>query len=348
MEQRVIIGISAMVLLFASFLIAFIHGQRKKLQYHKDLHRLHEEQQQQLTEQNARLEDRVEERTAELRRQKEALEKSLAELKATQLQLVQKEKMASLGELTAGIAHEIQNPLNFVNNFSEVNRELLAEIKLAIASGDVQEAKALADALEENEQKVLLHGRRADAIVKGMLQHSRVNTGEREPTSLNALVNEYLQLAYQALRSRDRQFYIRLETHFDPAINRININRQDIGRVLLNIYNNALYAVKEKSAATRHDEAYEPVISIYTKKADEEIEIRIRDNGTGIPAKLKDKVYQPFFTTKPAGQGTGLGLSLSYELMRSLGGSLAFESEQGEGTEFVLRLPLTSVAAEKK
>src|SRR6266542_4434899 len=319
-EYRVIIGISAMVLLFTSFLIAFISSQRKKLQYHKNLHALHEEQQQALTQQNLLLEKRVEERTAELLHQKEALQKSLTELKSMQKQLIQSEKMASLGELTAGIAHEIQNPLNFVNNFSELNTELIGELEQEADKGNLDDVKIIAKDLKENEEKILHHGKRADAIVKGMLQHSRVNTGQKELTDINKLADEYLRLSYHGMRAKDKSFNATLQTDFDETIKKINIVPQDIGRVLLNLYNNAFYAVMPPNPLK--GEHYEPTVTVCTKKVHDKVLISVKDNGVGIPQKVVDKIFQPFFTTKPTGQGTGLGLSLSYDIIKAHGGEI--------------------------
>jgi signal transduction histidine kinase len=337
-EYRVIIGISAMVLLFTSFLIAFINSQRKKLQYHKDLHLLHEEQQRELTQQNLLLEKRVEERTAELLYQKEALQKSLAELKSAQRQLIQSEKMASLGELTAGIAHEIQNPLNFVNNFSEVSNELLDEMKTELATGSRQLATEIANDVKQNLEKIIYHGKRADAIVKNMLQHSRISTGQKEFTDINALAGEYLRLSYHGLRAKDKTFNATIKTDFDATIGKINVVLQDIGRVFLNLFNNAFYAVNERRKVK--GEGYAPTVTVVTKKLNDKIEIKVADNGIGIPQKVVDKIFQPFFTTKPTGQGTGLGLSLSYDIVKAHGGEIRVETKEYEGAEFIVQLPI--------
>ncbi len=352
---RVFIGISAMVLLFTSFLISFITSQRKKIQYHKNMQALFEEQQRILTEQNELLEKRVEERTAELMDQKEALQASLTHLKSTQLQLVQKEKMASLGELTAGIAHEIQNPLNFVNNFSEVNSELLVEMKdfiekESIPSESKENIEGIIDAVILNLEKIKHHGKRADDIVKGMLLHSRNTSGEKEPVNINILASEYLRLSYHGLRAKDKSFNALMETDFDENIGKMNIVPQEIGRVLLNLFNNAFYSVTEKkkneSALGLKD--YEPKVTLITKKinalpddlvARDRVEIIVRDNGMGIPEKILDKVFLPFFTTKPSGQGTGLGLSLSYEIVtKGHGGEMKVNTKEGEFTEFIILL----------
>jgi len=287
-----------------------------------------------------------------LQQQKEKVESTLSELKSTQAQLIQSEKMASLGELTAGIAHEIQNPLNFVNNFSEVNKELIGELKEEIKKGNIEEANAIADDIERNEEKINHHGKRADAIVKGMLQHSRSSTGIKEPADINALTDEYLRLAYHGLRAKDKGlspgqagFNATMKTDFDESIGKINIVPQDIGRVLLNLYTNAFYAVtemKKKMGETGlpAGQGYEPIVTVSTKKTNGHVQIRVRDNGSGIPQKVLDKIFQPFFTTKPTGQGTGLGLSLSYDIVKAHGGEIKVETEEGEGSEFIIQLPI--------
>ncbi len=272
-----------------------------------------------------------------LRNQKEKVESTLTELKSTQAQLIQSEKMASLGELTAGIAHEIQNPLNFINNFSEVNTELIAEMKNELLSNNNEEAISIANHIEENEEKISHHGKRADAIVKGMLQHSRMSTGQKELTDINALAEQYIRLSYQGIRAKDKYFKATIQTVFDPGIEKINIVSQDIGRVLLNIYNNAFYAVQEKKKTA--EETYEPTVLIFTKNAEDKIEIHIKDNGNGIPQKILDKIFQPFYTTKPAGEGTGLGLSLSYDIIKTHGGEIKLKTKEGEGSEFIIELP---------
>ncbi|HSZ86460.1 MAG TPA: ATP-binding protein [Puia sp.] len=268
------------------------------------------------------------------------LQTTLSELRSTQSQLIQSEKMASLGELTAGIAHEIQNPLNFVNNFSEVNKELLAELKDEAQNGNIEEVKAIANDVIENSEKINHHGKRADAIVKGMLQHSRSSTGVKELTNINALADEYLRLAYHGLKAKDKGFNATMKTDFDDGIGKINIIPQDVGKVLLNLYNNAFYAVNEKKRQI--GEGYEPTISVTTKKADNKITITVNDNGNGISQKVIDKIFQPFFTTKPTGQGTGLGLSLSYDIIKAHGGEIKVETIEGEFTEFVIQLPISS------
>src|SRR5690349_8132977 len=273
-----------------------------------------------------------------LQQQKEKVESTLAELKSAQAQLVQSEKMASLGELTAGIAHEIQNPLNFVNNFSELSKELLDEMKAAIGGGDVHEAAQIANDVIQNLEKINYHGKRADAIVKGMLQHSRVSTGKKESTDINALADEYLRLSYHGMRAKDKSFNAEIKTDFDNSIGKINVVPQDIGRVLLNLFNNAFYAIGERRKV--EGVGYESVVSVSTKKVDSKVEIYVKDNGNGIPQKVVDKIFQPFFTTKPTGQGTGLGLSLSYDIIKAHGGEIKVETKEGEGSEFVIQLPV--------
>jgi signal transduction histidine kinase/ligand-binding sensor domain-containing protein len=283
-----------------------------------------------LKRENTLLEEKITRRTIQLQH-------SIEELKSTQAQLIQSEKMASLGELTAGIAHEIQNPLNFVNNFSDVNTELIAEMEDEIDKGNIEEVKAIVNDIKENEQKINHHGKRADAIVKGMLQHSRASTGQKEPTGINALAGEYLRLAYHGLRAKDKSFNAEMKTNFDESIGNIDIIPQDIGRVLLNLYNNAFYAVNEKKE--KQGENYEPTVSVFTKKNNGKIEISVKDNGNGIPQKVVEKIFQPFFTTKPTGQGTGLGLSLSYDIVKAHGGEIEVESREGEGSKFIITLP---------
>ncbi len=270
---------------------------------------------------------------------KATIEKAYSELKATQAQLIQSEKMASLGELTAGIAHEIQNPLNFVNNFSDVSNELLNEMKEELAKGNIEDAIAIAEDVKQNLEKINHHGKRADGIVKGMLQHSRTSSGKKEPTDINALCDEYLRLAYHGLRAKDKSFNAKFETDFDNSVGKINIIPQDIGRVILNLINNGFYAVMEKKNQTGDN--YEPIVSVSTRKLNGEVEIRVRDNGNGVPQKILDKIFQPFFTTKPAGQGTGLGLSLSYDIVKAHGGEIKIDTKENEGSEFIVQLPIT-------
>lgn len=279
-----------------------------------------------LATQNLVLEQQVEVRTAEL--------------KASQAQLIQKEKLASLGELTAGIAHEIQNPLNFVNNFSEVSAELVDELKEELAKGEVEEAGFIADDLAQNLQKIHHHGGRASSIVRGMLEHSRTESGERRPTDLNALADEHLKIAYHGLRAKDKEFNCELVTDFDPELGIVEVAPQEIGRVLLNIYNNAFYAVSQQRSSQGNAVDYRPIVEVQTKRAANHVTIRVRDNGNGIPESVKGKIFQPFFTTKPTGEGTGLGLSLSYDIVtKGYSGVLRVESQVGEGTTFIIELP---------
>ncbi|MCO5286157.1 MAG: ATP-binding protein [Chitinophagaceae bacterium] len=286
---------------------------------------------------------------------KSRIEAAYSELKSTQAQLIQSEKMASLGELTAGIAHEIQNPLNFVNNFSDINSELLDELKSELATGNMQSANEIADDIKANEEKINHHGKRADAIVKGMLQHSRTSTGQKEPTDINALCDEYLRLAYHGMRAKDKSFNCEMKTDFDSTLPKINVVPQDIGRVILNLINNAFYACAERKNLEGFQKLqglapYLPTVTVSTKNLGGKVEISVRDNGNGIPEKIKDKIFQPFFTTKPTGQGTGLGLSLSYDIMKAQGGEIKVESRDGDarpddmvgrGTEFLVTLPVT-------
>ena len=295
---------------------------------------------------NIELEQQVYERTKELNT-------ALENLKSTQSQLILSEKMASLGELTAGIAHEIQNPLNFVNNFSEINTELIEEMKVELKAGNKEDAIALANDIANNEQKINHHGKRADAIVKGMLQHSSSGSGKKEPTDINKLADEYLRLAYHGLRAKDKSFNATMKTDFDKTIKNINIIPQDIGRVILNLITNAFYAVNEKNLsavatlptgpAGPTAVNYEPTVSISTKKINDKVEIKVTDNGNGIPQNIIDKIFQPFFTTKPTGQGTGLGLSLAYDIVKAHGGELKVETTEGDGSEFNIQLPITQL-----
>jgi signal transduction histidine kinase/ligand-binding sensor domain-containing protein len=264
------------------------------------------------------------------------IEKAYHQLKTTQNQLIQSEKMASLGELTAGIAHEIQNPLNFVNNFSEVSTELVDEMKQELAVGSWKSATEIAEDIKQNLVKINHHGKRADAIVKGMLLHSRVNTGKKEPTDINALADEYLRLAYHGLRAKDKSFNAVLKTDFDPDLPKVEVVPQDIGRVLLNLINNAFYAVSDR--ARQNPNGFKPEVTVSTKNFDDRIEISVKDNGMGIPEGLKDKIFQPFFTTKPTGSGTGLGLSLSYDIVKAHGGTIGIETREGQFTRFIITL----------
>jgi len=302
------------VLLLGSGIFLFVRWRTKALQKEK----IH-------------LEEKVAIRTAELNQ-------SLENLKATQSQLIQSEKMASLGELTAGIAHEIQNPLNFVNNFSGVSAELVKEMVEEVDKGNTEEVKAIADDVVQNLEKINHHGNRAADIVKGMLQHSRNSNGTKEPADINALCDEYLRLSYHGLRAKDKSFNATMKTDFDESIGNINIIPQDIGRVVLNLINNAFYAVDEKKKQIGN--GYEPTVSVSTKKNNGKVEIKVADNGNGIPQKVLDKIFQPFFTTKPTGQGTGLGLSLSYDIVKAHGGEIKVNTKENEGTEFIIQLPI--------
>jgi len=279
------------------------------------------------------LENKVAERT-------EQLQSSLVRLQATQSQLIQQEKMASLGELTAGIAHEIQNPLNFVSNFSEVSIELVDELRNEAKEGNKEEVMAIADDIAGNLEKVVTHGKRADSIVKSMMEHSRSTKGEMQPTDINALADEYLRLAYHGMRGKDKSFHAVLETHFDESIGKIKVVPQDIGRVLLNLYNNAFYAVAEKKKQAVDE--YCPTVSVTTKKENDKVIITVHDNGIGIAEKVRDKIFQPFFTTKPTGQGTGLGLSLSYDIIKAHGGEIKVKSKENEGSTFIIQLPTSA------
>ena len=272
-----------------------------------------------------------------LQAQKKEIQTTLSELKATQAQLIQSEKMASLGELTAGIAHEIQNPLNFINNFSEINAELIEEMEKEVANGSFTEIKAITDNIKENEQKISHHGKRADAIVKGMLQHSRRSNGVKESTDINALADEYLRLAYHGLRAKDKSFNATLKTDFDQSVAKVDVIPQDIGRVILNLITNAFYAVDEKR---KQVENFEPTVSVVTKKINNKVQITVRDNGNGIPSHVIEKIFQPFFTTKPTGEGTGLGLSMSYDIItKAHGGELKVDTSEGKYAEFQIILP---------
>ncbi|GAB3989484.1 hypothetical protein GCM10028807_14490 [Spirosoma daeguense] len=291
-----------------------------------------EEKQAILAAQNQFLEQQVEARTDEL--------------KASQAQLIQKEKLASLGELTAGIAHEIQNPLNFVNNFSEVSTELIDELKegpfLKLPDNEKEYAEEIMSDLTSNLKKINHHGSRASSIVKGMLEHSRTESGEKRPTDLNTLADEYVKIAYHGLRAKNKEFNCELVNDFDPTVEPINVAPQEIGRVLLNLYNNAFYAVSER-AKQRSDFDYKPTVEVRTQRLADNVVIQVRDNGTGISEPVKAKIFQPFFTTKPTGEGTGLGLSLSYDIItKGHGGTLTVKSQQGTGTEFVIHLPIRS------
>ena len=285
-----------------------------------------------------------------LQLQKQEIEYAMTNLKATQAQLIYAEKMASLGELTAGVAHEIQNPLNFVNNFSEVNKELLEELKLEMEKGNISEARSIANDVIDNHDKINIHGKKVDAIVKGMLQHSQVGSGKKELTGINAMAEEYLRLAFHGIKTKDAGFEVSTKTEFDPGLGMISIIPQDISKVLLNLYNNAFYSVYEKSKSVNSN--YEPLVTVTTQMINESdhkeghneqsVIISVKDNGVGVEDKMKDKIFQPFFTTKPPGSGTGLGLSLSYEIIKAHGGNIKVDSREGEGAEFTITLPVKS------
>jgi len=303
------------VFLLLAIVLLYANGARKKAN-----HLLHEQKE-------------------EIEAQRDNLEQAYSDLKITQTQLVQSEKMASLGELTAGIAHEIQNPLNFVNNFSEVNTELIEEMQQEISNGNLDEVKEIADSIKENQIKISQHGKRADFIVKGMLQHSRTNTGEKQETNLNILADEFFKLSYHGLRAKDKSFNAEMTTNFDPQLPKINVVQQDIGRVLLNLFNNAFYAVNQKKKTAGDD--YKPEVMVTTLSENGKVIIKVRDNGMGIPAHIRDKIMQPFFTTKPTGEGTGLGLSLSYDMVvHGHDGKIDVDTREGEFTEFTITLPV--------
>jgi signal transduction histidine kinase len=285
---------------------------------------------------------------------KKQVDSTLNDLQATQKQLIQSEKMASLGELTAGIAHEIQNPLNFVNNFSEVSKELLEEMRTALESGDREEAEEIANDIIQNLEKINHHGKRADAIVKSMLEHSRASTGQKAPTDINALCDEYLRLSYHGVRAKDKSFNSEIKSDFDENVGKVNVIPQDIGRVLINLFNNAFYACAERSrnivdgrlnepfGQEQKDEEeilYQPTVSLSTKREENRVTITVKDNGNGMTEKIKEKIFQPFFTTKPTGTGTGLGLSLSYDIIKAHGGEIKVASKEAEGTTFTIFLP---------
>jgi len=281
-----------------------------------------------------------------LHEQKHEIQTTLSELKSTQAQLIESEKMASLGELTTGIAHEIQNPLNFVNNFSEVNTELIDELKFELNAGNNEEAISIADDIRENQQKISQHGKRAEVIVKGMLQHTRISTGLKELTDIKKLTEEYLRLSYQGFRSKDKTFQVNLQTDFDESAGKINIVPQDIGRVLMNLFNNAFYSVKEKKQRLgdliqSDGLLYEPTVFVRIRKIGDRVELMVKDNGNGIPHKLAGKIFQPFFTTKPPGKGTGLGLSLSYDIIKAHLGEIRVETKESEGASFISLLPIS-------
>lgn len=314
--KKFILIVFAVVVFLSFTIIKNINRKRKKIQSQKD----------QIEMERARVETAYE------------------ELKSTQAQLIQSEKMASLGELTAGIAHEIQNPLNFVNNFSEVNKELIDEMQQELITGNNEGAISISKDIKDNEQKINEHGRRADTIVKSMLQHSRVSSGQKELTDINALAGEYLRLSFHGMRAKEKSFNATIQTDFDPSIEKTRIIPPEIGRVLLNLFNNAFYAVADRDRHSFSEgegvAGYQPTVSVSTKKINNKIEITIADNGNGVPKKSLNKIFQPFFTTKPAGQGTGLGLSLSYDIIKAHGGEIKVASKEGEGATFVIQLPI--------
>jgi len=316
-QVKIYILVGALIVLIVIGIILWRHNQHRKKAY-----------------------TQLQQLKGEADQQRVKAEKALEDLKSTQAQLIQSEKMASLGELTAGIAHEIQNPLNFVNNFSDVNTELIEELNTerlkSSAERNEQLENEILNDIKENEQKINHHGKRADAIVKGMLQHSRSSSGVKESTNINALCDEYLRLAYHGLKAKDKSFNATMKTDYDENIGNIKIIPQDIGRVVLNLINNAFYAVSEKQKL--NIAGYEPTVTVSTKKIIGKVEIRVKDNGNGIPQKVVDKIFQPFFTTKPTGQGTGLGLSLSYDIVKAHGGEIKVETKEGEGSEFIITL----------
>ena len=326
-------------------MLIIANKQKKALDKERKSREQEEREKKMVEEKKAELEILVAERTAEITKQKEELQDAVVELKAAQAQLIHSEKMASLGELTAGIAHEIQNPLNFVNNFSDVNIELATELKEELNKATMDPGlhsslQYLANNIIQNQEKINHHGKRADAIVKGMLQHSRTSTGQKEPTDINALADEYFRLSYHGLRAKDKLFNAKLITQFDEKAGMIDIIPQDLGRAMLNFFNNAFYAVSEKKKM--NIPGYEPAVTLTVKRTGNHAEIRIRDNGIGIPESIRDKIFQPFFTTKPTGMGTGLGLSLSYDIITKLHqGNIICQSKEGEGTEFIIRLPVS-------
>jgi signal transduction histidine kinase len=334
-------NIEGLLLCWVGILFFVARGQHKTLTAEAKRRREAEQEQRHIETQNHTLEYEVNQRTAALARQTDALRTTLQELRDTQDQLIQAEKMASLGELTAGIAHEIQNPLNFVNNFAEVSRELaqeLAEERARPTRDPELEAELLTD-LKQNLQRIGQHGQRAASIVRGMLEHSRASTGERTLTDLNALCDEYLRLAYHGLRAKDKSFNATLQTDFAPVLPLVEAVSQDLGRVLLNLFTNAFYAVRQRQQAAAP--GYAPTVSVRTSFENREVSVVVRDNGTGMPKDVQGRIFQPFFTTKPSGEGTGLGLSLSYDIVvQGHGGTLEVASEEGVGTTFTIKLPV--------
>lgn len=322
-----------------------INAKQKKNLEKERIKALEKEKELEITEElKNQFEQQVKARTAELTAQKNELEKTLQELKSTQSQLIHAEKMASLGELTAGIAHEIQNPLNFVNNFSELSNELLVEMKEEIEAGNYDSALEIVQDITQNLQKIAHHGNRADSIVKGMLQHSRVNSGEKELTDLNALADEFLRLSYHGLRAKDKSFNSDFKLNLDPNLPQVKVVAQDFGRLILNLVNNAFFAVNEKKSKldpnSEEGKTYQPTVEVSTFLENNKVKIKVSDNGGGIPKAIKEKIFQPFFTTKPTGSGTGLGLSLSYDIVKAHGGDFKVDSVEGEQTTFTILLPL--------
>ncbi|MEZ4904833.1 MAG: ATP-binding protein [Spirosomataceae bacterium] len=321
-----------------------LNEERLKRQHEEEANRILEAKKLDLETQVAARTAELLQQKEELLQQKEELQKAIETLKATQQQLIQSEKLASLGELTAGIAHEIQNPLNFVNNFSEVSGEIIQELveevnKPPISQDLVLKSELLAD-LAQNLEKITHHGKRASNIVTGMLQHSRTSTGEKDLTDLNALADEYLRLSYHGLRAKDKSFNATLITDFDPNLPKIEVIPQDIGRVLLNLINNAFYATQQRFRPLDDKVEDSPKVTVSTQTLEKAVEIRVKDNGVGMSEEVKAKMFQPFFTTKPTGQGTGLGLSLAYDIItKGHGGTIDVESVEGEGTTFVIKLP---------
>lgn len=338
-------GISQFLVLWIIGFGFYLYRQNKK---EVALKKKNEEEKQRLEKQNISLEKIVATRTFEINQQKEALEKSVEELKATQDQLIQSEKMASLGELTAGIAHEIQNPLNFVNNFSDISKELLEEFKEESAKPegerDEKAQRDIIDDIIQNLDKISHHGKRASSIVKNMLGHSRTTSGEKELTDINQLCDEYIRLSYHGLRAKDKSFNADFKIDLDPNLPQLTVATQDLGRVILNLCNNAFYAVSDKAISLKDQTSieYHPMVIISTKTAEKNISITVSDNGAGIPENIKDKIFQPFFTTKPTGQGTGLGLSLVYDIITKLhNGNIRLETSPENGTTFIIDLPVS-------
>ena len=340
LETGTVDNIEGLVLCWAGAFLLVARSQAKSMQADVEARRAAEQEQRSLETQSETLEYEVGQRTAALARQTDELRATLAELQATQDQLIQSEKMASLGELTAGIAHEIQNPLNFVNNFADVSVELVAELaeeRTRPTRDYTLEAELLTD-LRQNLQRIAQHGGRAAGIVRGMLEHSRASTGERQLTDVNALADEYLRLAYHGLRAKDKSFNATLQPALTPGLPSIQAVPGDLGRVLLNLFTNAFYAVQKRQQSG--EPGYAPTVGVRTELAGSRIKITVSDNGTGMPAAVQARIFQPFFTTKPSGEGTGLGLSLAHDIIeQGHSGTLTVQSQEGEGTEFTILLP---------